>query len=151
MLILLRLFKKTEGKGTLPISFYKDSITLILKTAKDTTRKENHRPISLMTTDAKILNKTCVCSVAQTCPTLCDPMGCGLPDSSVCGILQARTLAWVAISYSGGTSWPGWVLAGGLVTTVPPGSPQQSDSVGAKVTRLCTVELRHLILEDVLK
>ena len=95
MLILLRLFKKTEGKGTLPISFYKDSITLILKTAKDTTRKENHRPISLMTTDAK---------AAQTCPTLCDPMDCGLPGSSVCGILQARTLAWAAISYSRGTS-----------------------------------------------
>ena len=60
MLTLLRLFQKTEGKGILPISFYKDSVTLILKTAKDTRRKENHRPISLMTTDAKILNKACV-------------------------------------------------------------------------------------------
>ena len=65
MLILLRLFQKTEGKGILPISFYKDSITLILKTAKDTTRKENHRPISLMTTDAKILNKA-VCVLSHT-------------------------------------------------------------------------------------
>ena len=35
--------------------------------------------------------------VAQLCPTLCDPMDCSLPGSSVCGILQARILEWVAI------------------------------------------------------
>ena len=40
----------------------------------------------------------CVC--AQPCPTLCDPMGCSLPGSSVHGILQARILERVAISYS---------------------------------------------------
>ena len=34
--------------------------------------------------------------VAQLCPALCDPMDCSLPDSSVCGILQARILEWVA-------------------------------------------------------
>ena len=38
--------------------------------------------------------------VAQLCPTLCDPMDCGLPVSSVHGILQARILKWVAISFS---------------------------------------------------
>ena len=32
--------------------------------------------------------------------TLCNPMDCSLPDSSVHGILQARILEWVAISYS---------------------------------------------------
>ena len=32
------------------------------------------------------------CSVAQLCPTLCDPMNCSPPGSSVHGILQARTL-----------------------------------------------------------
>ena len=37
---------------------------------------------------------------AQSCPTLCDPMGCSLPGSSVHGILQARILKWVAISFS---------------------------------------------------
>ena len=36
----------------------------------------------------------------QSCPTLCDPMDCSLPGSSVPGILQARTLEWVAISFS---------------------------------------------------
>ena len=36
----------------------------------------------------------------QLCPTLCDPTDCGLPGSSVHGILQARILEWVAISFS---------------------------------------------------
>ena len=37
--------------------------------------------------------------VAQSCPTLCDPMDCSLPGFSVRGILQARVLEWVAISF----------------------------------------------------
>ena len=41
-----------------------------------------------------------VCSVAQSCPTLCDPMDCSPPGSSVDGIFQARILEWVATSYS---------------------------------------------------
>ena len=45
-----------------------------------------------------------VCSVAQSCPTLCDPMGHSLPGSSVHEISQARTLEWVAISSSRGSS-----------------------------------------------
>ena len=36
----------------------------------------------------------------------CDPMGCSLPGSSVYGILQARILEWVTISFSTGSSWP---------------------------------------------
>ena len=36
----------------------------------------------------------------QSCPILCDPMDCSLPGFSVHGILQARTLEWVAISFS---------------------------------------------------
>ena len=36
----------------------------------------------------------------QLCPTLCDSMDCSLPGFSVHGILQARTLEWVAISFS---------------------------------------------------
>ena len=35
--------------------------------------------------------------VAQLCPTLCDPMDCSLPGSSLHGVLQARVLEWVAI------------------------------------------------------
>ena len=44
--------------------------------------------------------------VAQLCPTLCDPMDCRLPGSSVHGIFQAKILKWVAISFSRGSSWP---------------------------------------------
>ena len=36
----------------------------------------------------------------QSCPTLCDPIDGSPPGSSVPGILQARTLEWVAISFS---------------------------------------------------
>ena len=43
---------------------------------------------------------------AQLCPTLCDPMDCSLPGNSLHGILQARILQRVAISYSRGFSWP---------------------------------------------
>ena len=42
----------------------------------------------------------------QSCPTLCDPMDYSLPGSSVRGILQARILEWVAISFTRGSSQP---------------------------------------------
>ena len=42
--------------------------------------------------------------LTQSCPTLCDPMDCSLPGSSVHRILQARILEWVAISFSRGSS-----------------------------------------------
>ena len=41
----------------------------------------------------------CLCLVTQLCPTLCDPMDCSMLGSSVRGILQARILEWVAISF----------------------------------------------------
>ena len=44
--------------------------------------------------------------VTQSCPTLCDPMGCSLPAFSVHGIFQARILEWVAISFSRRSSRP---------------------------------------------
>ena len=42
----------------------------------------------------------CVCAQSLSCVQLCDPVDCGLPDSSVGGIFQARILEWVAISFS---------------------------------------------------
>ena len=45
-------------------------------------------------------------NVAQSCTTLCDPMDCSLPGSSVHGIFQARILEWVAISFSRRSSQP---------------------------------------------
>ena len=44
--------------------------------------------------------------VAQSCPTLFDPMDCSLPGSSIHGIFQARVLEWVVISFSRGSSRP---------------------------------------------
>ena len=66
--------------------------------------------------------------VAQSCPTLCDPMDCSPPGSSVCGILQARILEWVAISFSRGSSQsrdrtPVSHLQADALTSEPPGKP----------------------------
>ena len=44
--------------------------------------------------------------VAQSCPTLCDPVDCNLLGLSVHGIFQARILEWIAISFSRGSSRP---------------------------------------------
>ena len=65
--------------------------------------------------------------VTQSCPTLCDPMDCSLPGSSIHGIFPERILEWVAISFSRGSFWPrGWTwvshIAGRLFE--PPGNPQ---------------------------
>ena len=51
---------------------------------------------------------TCACCTKslQSCPTLCDPMDCSLPGSSVHGTLQARILEWVAMPSSRGSSRP---------------------------------------------
>ena len=51
-----------------------------------------------------ILKKKVTVLVTQSCLTLCDPIYCSMPDSSVRGILQARILEWVAIPFSRGSS-----------------------------------------------
>ena len=66
---------------------------------------------------------------AQSCPTLCSPMGCSLPGSSVHGILQARIMEWVAMPSFRGSSQPRdgtcACIAGGFLTAVPPGKFKQ--------------------------
>ena len=49
----------------------------------------------------------CMCAKSlQLCPTLCDPVDSSPPGSSVHGILQARILEWIAISYFKGSAPP---------------------------------------------
>ena len=48
----------------------------------------------------------CCCLASKLCPTLCNPVDCSLPGSSVHGIFQARILEWVAISFSRGSFQP---------------------------------------------
>ena len=47
----------------------------------------------------------CCCKSLQSCPTLCDPIDGSPPGSPVPGILQARTLEWVAITFSNAGKW----------------------------------------------
>ena len=70
-------------------------------------------------------NCLCCYLVSKSCPTLCDPMDCSPPDSSVYGISQARILEWVAISFSRDLPNPGSgpassALVGGFFTTESP-------------------------------
>ena len=61
--------------------------------------------------------------VAQSCPTLCHPM-----DYTVCGILQARILEWVAFPFSRGSSQRTWRAGENAHSSAP--TPWDSDSVG---------------------
>ena len=98
------------------------------------------------------LGTSCSSSLfAQLCLTLCDPMDCSLPGSSVHGISQARTLEWVAISFSRGSSHPGNKttplaspeLAGGFFTTPPPVKPL--------IMLVSSVQFSHSLMSDSLR
>ena len=71
-----------------------------------------------------------MCEVTQSCPTLCNPVDCSPPGSSVHGILQARILEWVAISFSRGSSQPRDQtqvsrIGGRRLTSEPPRKPHK--------------------------
>ena len=56
--------------------------------------------LEIWTVTCKSMKSESESEAAQSCLTLCDPMDCSLPGSSNHGIFQARTLEWVAISFS---------------------------------------------------
>ena len=112
--------------------------------------------------------------VAQSCPTLCDPMDCSPPSSFVHGILQARMLQWAAISFSRGSYWPRdwtWVscIAGRFLTVWvtretlylqgpgPDNSEISKDLVfalsgpGLVRKRGLSVQFNHLVVSDSLR
>ena len=68
--------------------------------------------------------------VAQSCPTLCNPMDCSLSGSSVNGIFQVRVLERVAISFFRESSWPrdrtciSHIVGRGFLLSEPPGKSQ---------------------------
>ena len=78
--------------------------------------------------DKVVSPENCDVLVAQSCPTLCDPVDCSPPGSSVHGILQARILEWVVIPLSKGSSQPRdrtqvSVLWADSLPSEPPGKP----------------------------
>ena len=87
------------------------------------------------------LTDSYTCSVAQLCPTLCSPIDCSPPGSSVHGILQARILEWAAMSSSSrGPSWPrDWAQfpasGGGFFTTA---------SLGKSLLLLSAFQKHHM-------
>ena len=73
----------------------------------------------------------------QSCPTLFDPMGCSPPVFSVHGILQARTLNWVATPYSRASSNPG----------IEPASPLSPVLADRFFTTTATWEAQYILIK----
>ena len=67
---------------------------------------KSHRQRSLVGYSPWGRKSESVSEVTQSCSTVCNPMECSLPSSSVHGIFQARILEWVAISFSKRSSRP---------------------------------------------
>ena len=105
----------------------------------------------------KLLNcskgKMSMCAKSlQLCSTFCNPTDCSPPGSSVHGILQARTLEWVAMPSFRGSSQP-WdqtcsscssYIAGKFFTTEPPGEAQRENTIFLKfseIIAICTVTI----------
>ena len=101
-------------------------------------------------------------SLGQSCLTLCNPMDCSPPGFSIHGILQAKILEWVVISFSEGSSWPrDWTHVSCLhcqVDSLPPhhlGSPrvllQTVTSICLPTVHPCFIATRETIWTTVVR
>ena len=91
--------------------------------------------------------------LAQLCPSLCNPVDCSLPGSTVHGILQARILEWVAISFPGDLPNPGIkpgspTLQADALLSEPPGKPGPGRACIRWVRTVSDSEKQELELSD---
>ena len=68
-------------------------------------KKHMHSNREMLKSLCKIFSAAAAAKSLQSCPTLCDPIDGSPPGSPISGILQARTLEWVAISFSNAWKW----------------------------------------------
>ena len=112
---------------------------------------------SVMALPLAICYCCCCCGVTQSCSTLCDPMDCSPPGSSVHWILQARVLEWVAMPSPRGSSRPRdqtvvSCTAGRFFTTEPPGqvlAPLLTPSVKTGLQNCEETPREHTVLVTV--
>ena len=98
------------GKEDIKLSLFADDMILYVENPKDSTRKllelinEYSKvagyKIKTQKSLAFLYTAAAAAKSLQSCPTLCDPIDSSPPGSPVPGILQTRTLEWVAISFS---------------------------------------------------
>ena len=62
-------------------------------------------PVAMCGCESWTIKKAATAKLLQLCPTLCNPIDSSPPGSPIPGILQARTLEWVAISFSNAAKW----------------------------------------------
>ena len=102
--ILFLCYLANFGQATQPVA----KIRLWLKFKAMLKSKAGQEPMKfvLEVEEGKLKLYAIESEIAQLCPTLCDPVDCSLPGSSVNGIFQARVLEWVAIAFPRGSSPP---------------------------------------------
>ena len=102
--------KRNEGRGTLSPLNKAEGITRNARNERQVKALgSSHMAKTVKPRDKKALGKFCVCVSAtwlQSWPTLCDPMDCSSPGSSVHRILQARILEWVGMPSFRASSQP---------------------------------------------
>ena len=106
------IMKKKKKKKKQRLWFSLHTTLILLIRHLDSERECGLFQVTQFYCDCKVCHQHCHSSSSelymhakslQSCLTLCDPMDCSLPASSVHGILQARILEWVAISFSRGS------------------------------------------------